>query len=60
MASFYAENVESIKQKIIFSQIEHKNIEIIKAQNVKNVKDSERKSIEEPKKLIIYQIMLES
>ena len=60
MASFYAENAENIKQKIIFSQIKIKNIGIIKAQNVRNVRVLESKNIEELKKLMIYLIMLES
>ena len=47
MASFYAENAENIKQKIIFSQIKIKNIGIIKAQNVRNVRVLESKNIEE-------------
>lgn len=45
MASFYAENAENIKQKIIFSQIKIKNIGIIKAQNVRNVRVLESKNI---------------
>lgn len=43
-----------------FSQIKIKNIGIIKAQNVRNVRVLESKNIEELKKLMIYLIMLES
>lgn len=61
MASFYAENAENIKQKIIFfSDKNQKYRGSIKAQNVRNVRVLESKNIEELKKLMIYLIMLES
>lgn len=59
MVIFYAENVDNIKQKIIFSQTKIKSIEIIKELSVKNAKDLENKNIGELKKLVTYRIMLE-